>query len=169
MSKHFHLHSPPPTRQRAADSQRLAIGVTAVYATIVLALALVFGGRLHDWAQQRIVQTSILAELTETTPPASVAVIRPVGSQPELTQPEQVQDTASSGAANQPVASETTAELEPVVNILLLGTDERPDEYSPPRTDTIILLSFNPNTGAIGMLSLPRDLWVPLPGTGVTT
>ena len=169
MSKHFHLHSTSPNGQRQTNSQRLVIGVTAGYATVVLALALIFGGRLHDWAQQRIVQTSILAELTENTPQASVAVIRPADGQPEAAQPDQVQDAAPHEASSQTVASEATAVLEPVVNILLLGTDERPDEYSPPRTDTIILLSFNPNTGAIGMLSLPRDLWVPLPNTGMTT
>ncbi len=62
-----------------------------------------------------------------------------------------------------------TPEPVELLNILLLGTDERPDEYGPTRTDTMILLSVNPATGAMGMLSLPRDLWVPIPGLGVTT
>jgi LCP family protein required for cell wall assembly len=169
MSKQFHLHStPPPDRQRS-DSQRLAIGVTAAYAAVVLTLALLFGGRLHDWAQQRIVQSSILAELAELTSPAAIAELPPAGAQSQPVQGDQTETAAAGGPSNQPVAEQPAAELEPVVNILLLGTDERPDEYSPPRTDTIILLSFNPNTGAIGMLSLPRDLWVPLPGINVTT
>lgn len=49
------------------------------------------------------------------------------------------------------------------VNILLLGVDRRPDEvYS--RTDTMILVTIDPNTKTAGMLSIPRDLWVSIPG-----
>ncbi len=49
------------------------------------------------------------------------------------------------------------------VNILLLGIDKRPDEdYS--RTDTMILVTVDPNGKAAGMLSIPRDLWVSIPG-----
>jgi len=49
------------------------------------------------------------------------------------------------------------------VNILLLGIDKRPDEvYS--RTDTMILVTVDPNTKSAGMLSIPRDLWVSIPG-----
>ncbi len=33
----------------------------------------------------------------------------------------------------------------------------------------MILLSVNPTDGAASMLSLPRDLWVPIPGQGITT
>ncbi len=49
------------------------------------------------------------------------------------------------------------------VNILLLGIDKRPDEkYS--RTDTMIIATVDPNTKTAGMLSVPRDLWVSIPG-----
>ncbi len=51
------------------------------------------------------------------------------------------------------------------VNILLLGIDRRPDEvYS--RTDTMILVTVDPNSKTAGMLSIPRDLWVSIPGYG---
>ena len=43
--------------------------------------------------------------------------------------------------------------------ILLLGVDARPGQRIA-RTDTIILLTFNPETAAAGMLSIPRDLKV---------
>lgn len=49
------------------------------------------------------------------------------------------------------------------VNILLLGIDKRPDE-SIARTDTMILVTVDPNTKTAGMLSIPRDLWVSVPG-----
>ena len=49
------------------------------------------------------------------------------------------------------------------VNILLLGIDKRPDEFFS-RTDTMILVTVDPNTNNAGMLSIPRDLWVSIPG-----
>jgi len=50
------------------------------------------------------------------------------------------------------------------VNILLLGVDRRPGEKGPPRTDTIIVVSIDPKTGDTSMVSIPRDLWIPIPG-----
>jgi LCP family protein required for cell wall assembly len=52
------------------------------------------------------------------------------------------------------------------LNLLLLGDDRRPDELGPHLTDTIIVLSIDPEQGDAGMLSIPRDLWVPIPGYG---
>jgi polyisoprenyl-teichoic acid--peptidoglycan teichoic acid transferase len=52
------------------------------------------------------------------------------------------------------------------VNILLLGTDQREGETSAPRTDTIIVATLDPQTKSAGMVSLPRDLWVTIPGYG---
>lgn len=50
-----------------------------------------------------------------------------------------------------------------VVNIMLLGSDIRPDDAGY-RTDTIIVVSINTNEGTVSMLSLPRDLFVYVPG-----
>jgi LCP family protein required for cell wall assembly len=51
------------------------------------------------------------------------------------------------------------------VNILLLGIDQRESEASlPTRTDTMILLTIDPVGKTMGMLTIPRDLWVPIPG-----
>lgn len=52
------------------------------------------------------------------------------------------------------------------VNILLLGIDQRENEQGPWRTDTMILVSIDPSTRSTSMLSIPRDLWVTIPGFG---
>jgi LCP family protein required for cell wall assembly len=49
------------------------------------------------------------------------------------------------------------------VNILLLGIDKRPDDTLS-RTDTMIVVTIDPNTMTAGMLSIPRDLYIPIPG-----
>jgi len=50
------------------------------------------------------------------------------------------------------------------VTVLLLGVDERSQESGPWRTDTIMLLTLDPTSRQAGVLSIPRDLWVPIPG-----
>ncbi len=51
------------------------------------------------------------------------------------------------------------------VNLLLLGIDRRPGQEIG-RTDTIILVSIDPDLPSVRMLSIPRDLWVYIPGVG---
>ena len=51
-------------------------------------------------------------------------------------------------------------------NILLLGTDDSPERGALGRTDTIILTTVVPLKPYVGMLSIPRDLWVAVPGVG---
>jgi LCP family protein required for cell wall assembly len=62
-----------------------------------------------------------------------------------------------------PTAAEAIDVPSGVVNILLLGSDKREDD-SGYRTDTIIVVSINRTEGTVNMLSLPRDLYVYIPG-----
>lgn len=52
------------------------------------------------------------------------------------------------------------------VTILIMGLDYRDwtTNQGPPRTDTMILLTIDPVNHTAGMLSIPRDLWVYIPG-----
>jgi LCP family protein required for cell wall assembly len=84
-----------------------------------------------------------------------------------------------------PIASEDIAppppsvaipdsELPPVwdgasrVNILFLGLDERDwaAGLGAPRSDSMILFTIDPLSKTAGMISIPRDLWVNVPGFG---
>jgi len=51
-------------------------------------------------------------------------------------------------------------------NLLVLGIDYTPPNSFLGRTDTIILTTLQPYKGYIGMLSIPRDLWVNIPNVG---
>ena len=53
------------------------------------------------------------------------------------------------------------------VNVLLLGIDQRCDEVGPTRTDSMLVLTVDPVGLSAAALSLPRDLWVEIPGFGV--
>ncbi|UCD43011.1 MAG: LCP family protein, partial [Chloroflexota bacterium] len=51
------------------------------------------------------------------------------------------------------------------INVLVMGLDSREEDNDDiPRTDTMILFSLDPESRTAGMLSIPRDLWVEIPG-----
>ncbi len=54
-----------------------------------------------------------------------------------------------------------------VVHVILLGTDRRPPDDGW-RTDTMILVSVDPEERIVSMVSIPRDLYVAIPGHGKT-
>lgn len=53
--------------------------------------------------------------------------------------------------------------------VLVMGADRRPSELNlfTSRTDVLILVSYDPATGGIGLFHIPRDLHLPLPDSGV--
>src|SRR5512147_1738406 len=48
------------------------------------------------------------------------------------------------------------------VNFLLIGSDKRPGGSF--RTDTMVIAILRPNEGQVSLISIPRDLWVSIPG-----
>ena len=55
--------------------------------------------------------------------------------------------------------------LDQTFNILLMGSDQRPGERAW-RTDTIMIAAVDFPNKRIGVVSLPRDLWLDIPGYG---
>lgn len=51
------------------------------------------------------------------------------------------------------------------VNILIMGLDARDLEDKAPRTDSMILFTLDPVNLTAGLISIPRDLWVKIPGS----
>ncbi|RMG91622.1 MAG: LytR family transcriptional regulator [Chloroflexi bacterium] len=52
------------------------------------------------------------------------------------------------------------------LNILVMGIDRRPGEPFISRTDSIMIISVDPETNSVSILSVPRDLYVIIPGRG---
>lgn len=82
--------------------------------------------------------------------------------------------TARPGATLTPTPPLPTATVDPLAgyewndprrfNILVMGIDQRRGETGTFRTDTMIIVSVDPARKSVGMLSIPRDLWVQIPG-----
>lgn len=87
-------------------------------------------------------------------------------AQQSLAQTAPVQGTQpvapQAGDSNQP-STPDQLDTSKRITVLLLGVDQRPDDPSPPRTDNIIALTIEPDSHKVGMISLPRDLFVPIP------
>jgi LCP family protein required for cell wall assembly len=55
-------------------------------------------------------------------------------------------------------------ENQETVNFLLIGSDRRPGGSF--RTDTMVIAMLRPRDGQVSMISIPRDLWIYIPGYG---
>lgn len=94
-----------------------------------------------------------------TPPPvATVEGATPIGAA-EVDATATAQAIADSGLGAVEVWSDPAR-----VTILLLGIDQRRGEEGPFRTDSIMIVSVDPVRRTAVMLSIPRDLWVSIPG-----
>ena len=106
---------------------------------------------------------------TGTSPPADTPTPTPAGllvSEPTLGY-FNITPAANATLVTPFPTPVTPLELdEDLVNILLIGTDYRASEKAF-RTDTLIVVSVNKQTGDVTMLSIPRDLYVYVPTWGM--
>ncbi|MBP7961715.1 MAG: LCP family protein [Caldilineaceae bacterium] len=154
--------NPMPLPKPSARTRRnpFTVLVAGFYVLTILAAAIFGGSLLYNWAFDRnygegIQFTQIQSTIAQS---GAVAPLLDASGQPVPINPEDA-GTVAVNIENLPSSR---------VNILLLGVDTRPDETDAPRTDTMMLMTLDPNTGVAGMLSLPRDLWVPIPGYDLT-
>ncbi len=64
-----------------------------------------------------------------------------------------------------PGPASTAVDLTKTENILVLGTDNRP-QLEAWRTDTIMVVAIDRKSNKVGIVSIPRDLYVDMPGAG---
>ena len=78
-----------------------------------------------------------------------------------------VSTTVASGSVPNPVLNPVSAPTQPFT-VLLLGSDDD-SKFASDRvlTQSMILVRVVPATKQVTMLSIPRDLWVPIPGHGM--
>jgi polyisoprenyl-teichoic acid--peptidoglycan teichoic acid transferase len=133
---------------------------------LVLLLPLLAGAWLSGiaWRTERNLAALVV---TTTLPPPSPTAIRPAVL-PTFAGTGIPPTSPTANPSTTPTATATTVAPDPggPMTILLLGSDRRPDQAGPARTDTLMLLRVDPEYQRIALLSLPRDLWVEIPGYG---
>lgn len=91
---------------------------------------------------------------TAIAPTPTAVPVAPWGDFPGPSVPPNVPIPPAVEPVNQPAGQ---------INVLLLGSDQRPNTGGF-RTDTIVLLTLNPRLGKASITSFPRDLYVYIPG-----
>jgi len=115
-------------------------------------------------------QVSNLVATWSMTSLPGVAIIEPTpipsagGDADEVEAVEEAPDPPSSTAPTGPQPEPWDGASR--VNFLIIGLDfsDWRGNIGPPLSDTMIVLSIDPLTKSAGMLSVPRDLWVSIPG-----
>lgn len=89
------------------------------------------------------------------------------------TEPEErIRYVVNAQGTPEPVSPEQADSMQPnwgeddVVNIVLMGIDNRNDDAESIRSDTIIVVHIDPGTNEVAMMSIPRDLLVYIPEFG---
>lgn len=167
--------TPPPSRQGGFNPKTAAL--TFAFCTFVL------GGFSFGWlffANWRMLSTFQAAQVRLPVPGGPVITAPgPAPRNPVTTRPGGIGPIVVPGVG---VAPGATVEPEPTqnplegitdipewnrnarVNILLLGIDHRDDEpIEGSRSDTIMVVSIDPPSKSVVMISLPRDLYVSIP------
>ncbi len=147
----------PKRRKRAAV--RLPMWMLAILATLLLIV--VAAGAIWLFLTVQDLASASTVSAPEFT-------ITQEGVAPE----NEPGDLASDGN-NAPQAPVVAAEyFEPWsgkerINFLFMGVDLRCEEEGPTHTDSMMVVTVDPLTMSAAVLSLPRDLWVEIPGFGV--
>ncbi|WP_192796666.1 LCP family protein [Serinicoccus kebangsaanensis] len=176
--------APAPSRRgRRRPLRSLAAGIGVLALLGVLAL----GG--YAFYLQRTVEGNIVREDLNAQNDAVVTISPDLGtSQPEDEDsdasddegdPEQVEDeglapiVGEDGQAVDLEASEFTAttpdrpaEAGRAQNFLIVGTDSRDLSVERGRSDVIVLMHINDERDRVDLIHFPRDLFVPIAGTG---
>jgi polyisoprenyl-teichoic acid--peptidoglycan teichoic acid transferase len=109
---------------------------------------------------------TLLPSDTPVPPPATSTSAPPAadpGPLPTLLAPRQVEEGLTMSGTAVPTMVPPLERQHNLVNILLLGSDDELANDGFIRTDTLIIVSINRDTGTVSMLSLPRDLFVYIP------
>lgn len=135
---------------------------------ILLVLIGVFGFILISGFIASFQPTSAIAQADATqkveTGAPTPTPFQPSGDNGEAVLPTNPDEDADPGTTSAPT-EDILAKPEGQVNILLLGSDIRPNDGGF-RTDVIMWLSLNPKDGYVSVISFPRDLFVSIPGWG---
>jgi polyisoprenyl-teichoic acid--peptidoglycan teichoic acid transferase len=138
----------------------LAVLLASFYSVVILTLAVVVGNLLYEWTRSSFAVAPAIQSDSASPSTAADVILSPTGGE----------ISNAPGNGEQSVVAEAAVPMpENKISILLLGTDERAEDKDPPRTDTMLLLTLDLEHRTAGMISLPRDLWVPIPGYDITT
>lgn len=136
-------------KRRSARYDKLTLGLVAAFILLALATAViafvVVKNLVSTWSLTKLPGAPEISAEGQVKVPQGTAFIQPL-------QPE-----------GGPVAEPWDGKNR--VSLLFMGLDYRDWEAGEtPRTDSMMILTLDPLSNTAGMLSIPRDMWVNIPG-----
>ena len=146
---------------------RRQLGAPDDWAWVVIAAALL--------GVTAVMSIAIYLVLDTANPGSNSAVATSVPMEPTsvLYGPGGILESSSAGSEGGLLGDGQSMIIEPWdgkerFNVLVMGMDRRPGEAGGGyRTDTMILISLDPVNQRVGMMNIPRDLYVDIPGYGL--
>ncbi len=154
----------PGTHGSPARPFLLSITIAMLLLTVLLVAAC--QPRAAEVSQAPTIQTT---PLVVTSEPTATSETQPTASPaPEDTATFTPEPTETATPSITPTATETRVpkSVKETENILVMGIDPRPGDRAW-RTDTIMIVAIDYDANQVGIVSLPRDLWVEIPGYGM--
>ncbi|MCL4246678.1 MAG: LCP family protein [Anaerolineae bacterium] len=130
------------------------VGYTTAYSFSV--------GSVQTFDQQPVFDGFLRAQPTPTLPPTAV-VQSALATANATSEPTTIAEIVPTPTLD-PLADIPEITDPRRITILILGIDQRAGETGSFRSDTMILVSIDPARKTAGVLSIPRDLWVTIPG-----
>ncbi|MEJ2149352.1 MAG: LCP family protein [Chloroflexota bacterium] len=154
---------------RSSQEQEVQVAVAATQTALVPPTATLTPTNTSTPTDTPTVTPTPTNTPTGTLPPTATPTNTPTASPTPVPASIVTIDTGGYATPSTPPVTAIPTPVDPidvpdgVINIMLLGSDKRPDDAGY-RTDTIIIVSINQREGTVNMLSLPRDLFVYIPG-----
>ncbi len=150
MSSYNNQKMARPPRKKKAKLDSLTKGLLIAFAVVGIALAFVAGNFVLNF-----IKGWSLTSLPGAPVDSSGNIAAP-GTTPQANLPGDAPAAVDAWDGNSRI------------NILLMGLDYSTEREvtlpGPPKTDTMILVSIDPLSKTVGVLSIRRDLWVNIPG-----
>ncbi len=174
---------PAPLKKTRASVRRTLPAFVRPYLLLILGSAILLSFFIVNFESSSVdaeqVENSQSGEARSDGPPAGSNSQEPESTVPTpqhqgIQSSQQEPPTATPTATVVPTATPTAtptlqptpavSDLDRTTNVLILGSDQRPDQPNW-RTDVIILLMMNPDLGEAAIVSFPRDMYIdPIPG-----
>ena len=145
-----------PVKETVKPRRTLYAGMIAIYAIVLLAGGFFLFTVIRNSVREQTTVSLVDERPAATKVPAPAVPVVVVGT---VIVPAEPTPEPTPTLAGPPVW-----DGEGRINILAMGIDQRGNREGHFRTDSMIIVTIDPQAQTVGMISIPRDLWVPIWG-----
>ena len=160
--------TPPRSRRRTRRPKALEVITVVIFLTLICILSFIFTVGMASGDRNFLSTAQAYARQTQQAMAANPTPtpFQPIADEEDLAKENEFSSIPElSNVFDQTTAFPNLEKPDKQLNILLLGSDVRPNDGGF-RTDVIVWVSLNPKDGFVSAISFPRDLYVQIPNRG---